>query len=67
MHTYRGSEAIFNHNSDMSGDVLITARDGVTIQVPGVDILDFVADLVRMNKISALENASTEDLLSGKL
>ena len=42
MHGHKGLyETVFNYNDDFSGDVTIT-RDGVTISVPGVELLDLV-------------------------
>lgn len=70
MHTFRrpGSEVVFNYNPDMSGEVQITAPDPAggrvrTVAVPGLDLLDFVAEAVRGEKISAIEQASTATIL----
>jgi len=63
MHHYQGTgKTGFNYSSDASGDVIIETDDG-SIRVPCNDVLEFVAELVRMSKISRIEDASVEQLL----
>lgn len=59
------SDTAFTFNSDLSGDVGI--RKGKNrISIPGSVLIDFVAEYVRNEKISALEQASTSELLGLK-
>ena len=52
----------FHSNSDLSGDVIIS-ENGVQYRVPGRDLLAFVANYVRDERIAALEHASDEEIL----
>lgn len=65
MRTYEGSSCIIHYNSDLSGDVeIVTGIHGESsISVSGKDLLDFVANFVRDEQMSILENSSTEDIL----
>lgn len=68
MHLFRGKSCGINHNSDLSGKVIVTVPQehgfgSVTVEIDGQDLLNFVAEHVRMSKISALETASTAELL----
>lgn len=61
---YQGDGARFIFNGDLSGGVTITdQRTQQTMEVLGQDLLAFVAEVVRMRKIAAIEQASTETLL----
>jgi len=62
MHNFNGKLTTFNYNPDFSGEVCITVAEG-SIWVRGQDLLDFVAEYVRANKICQLENASSKQLL----
>lgn len=70
---FKGPEGtLFNYNADLSGNVQIfiprnrmeiTDRDGSGyVNIPGKDLLAFVAEYIRMEKISALENADMRSL-----
>lgn len=64
MHTFEGKSCRIHFNSDMSGKVHIGNKEtNEEIQVEGQDILDFVANYVRSEKISVLEQAETKDIL----
>lgn len=65
MRTFNGNSCIIYYNSDLSGDVeIVTGINGdKKVSVSGKDLLDFVANHVRDEMISQLENASTEDIL----
>jgi hypothetical protein len=68
VHTFKGKKACFNYNSDFSGEVIITVPlshglGSATIEVNGQDILDLVAEHIRLEKIGRLEQLSTEELL----
>jgi hypothetical protein len=73
MHRYIAKGGtIFNHNGDLSGDTLIVVEAErmkhvcgvVVVNIPAQDMLDFIADYVRMRKITALEQATSEELLN---
>lgn len=64
MHTFEGSSCRIHFNSDMSGDIHICDKDSDReIKVDGQDILDFVANHVRCERISKLEQMETKDIL----
>lgn len=67
MHTFKGDEAIFIYNSDLSGDVEITMRPGklnqARLNVPGSDLLSFVANYLRHKMIDRIEGMSDEEIL----
>lgn len=79
MHTFNGKNGTtIHHNGDLSGEVIITRRSGrkdyrgellpeITfddnVRLDGEDLIEFVADYVRMQKITKLEEMSTEDVL----
>lgn len=67
MHTFESEQHYFFHNGDYSGEVQIAPKfyqkdDGVVLEMK--EILDFVAQYIRRNKISKLEEASTEEILN---
>lgn len=68
MHTYVSqfcpvmTAVVFNYNADTSGEVLIRCGDK-EIAIPGRSLMDFVADVVRHQRIAAIENMTTEELL----
>ncbi len=66
MHTFKTDDdkTVFNFNSDFSGDVIIK-RNGKTVNVPGRDLLALIAEHIRREKISRLENASDMQVLMG--
>lgn len=66
MHSFQAvSGTTFHYNGDFSGDVTIThehdAHNGLTIPIG--DLADFIAELIRARRISAIENLTTHDLL----
>lgn len=64
MHTFDGKTCRIHYNSDMSGEVHIC--DKITdkeLKVEAQDILDFVAEYVRSQRIGTLEQMSTENIL----
>ena len=64
MHTLGNKRTIFNYNSDFSGDIkIVDVATGNTIEVASDDLLYFVADFIRSEKISKLEQMSTKELL----
>lgn len=64
MHTFEGSSCRIHFNSDMSGDIHIAEKGSdKEIKVDGQDILDFVANYVRSERISKLEQMETKEIL----
>lgn len=69
MHTFNGESCSINNNSDMSGNIIITSKipdengEYPEVSVLGKDILKFVAEYVRSQKISKIEKASYKKLL----
>jgi hypothetical protein len=62
MHTSQHKGVVFNHNSDLSGDVTIR-QAGFAFSVPGEALLAFIAEHVRLERITALEQMSTHQVL----
>ena len=63
MHTFNGKSCTIFHNGDMSGNLII-AKDNVEIKIDSQDILDLVAEYIRQEKISKLEQMETNELLN---
>jgi len=64
MHTFAGKTCVIHHNSDMSGSIDIIQRDtNEAVKISGEDILEFVADFIRSEKISKLEQSNWKDIL----
>lgn len=64
MHTFSGESCRIHYDSDMSGEIYICNKNsGKELGVKAQDILDFVANYVRRQRIAELENIGTEDIL----
>jgi len=65
MHTFEGKKTRIFYSSDLSGDVIVVVSKETTLEmeVPGQDLLDFVAEHVRQQRITQLEDMTTEALL----
>ena len=64
MHTYNGNSCRIHYNSDMSGEVCINSKTSdKEITVDAQDILDFVAEYVRSQKIGKLEQMTNKEIL----
>lgn len=63
MHTTEIDDAVFNHNGDYSGNVRITDENGNVCEVSFDALKGFVAEYVRQEKISKLENAWYDEVL----
>lgn len=61
---HKESNTRFHFNSDMSGDVIVQNNYG-EFRVSGFAIMDLAAHIVRRVKISAIEDASDEEILYG--
>ena len=67
MHTFEGKSCRIHYNSDMSGEVHICDKNSdKELVIDAQDILDFVADYVRSQRIGMLEQMSTENILDLK-
>lgn len=63
MHTFTHGDEVFNSNSDLSGDVVMShKRHQGEYRVGGAALLAFVAEYVRRRRISALEEAGDNDM-----
>ena len=62
MHTFVGKSCRIHHNSDMSGQVIISTP-GAKIEVSGEDLLEFVAVFIRGEKINSLEQKPWQEFL----
>lgn len=64
MHTFNGKKTTIHYNSDMSGDCIIFNKETEqNVEVPCEDILDFVAEYVRIQKIGKLERMDNKEIL----
>lgn len=61
MHSSKINKTQFHYNSDMSGEVIIMVNSQ-EIKVEGNDLIEFVLDRLRDEKIYKLEDMETEDL-----
>lgn len=65
MRSFKGKSCLINYNSDMSGDLSISKLgDESEIVIQAADIISFVAEYVRSNKITELERMSDEEIIS---
>ncbi|HET8688527.1 MAG TPA: hypothetical protein VFM18_18090 [Methanosarcina sp.] len=66
-HSYHANkDTIFIFNSDMSGPVLIR-NNNKEIEIPGDDLMEFLVSRLRHARACALDNASDDDILAGKV
>ena len=64
MKGFSNGDFIINYNSDMSGNIeIINLETDESVSIPGIFILDFVAEYIRNEKISKLQNMNNNDLL----
>jgi hypothetical protein len=72
MHSLAGISCYFNYNSDLSGDVEISVDNARVIELPtskrivkvyGADLMLLVAEYVRLEKISRIEQMTMEQVL----
>lgn len=62
MHTFNTKSGVCIHyNSDRSGLAGITKPNGEMIMVPCEELVDFVAMLVRRDRVSVLEDTGNDD------
>lgn len=67
MHSFHGKTCTIHFDADMSGDVcIVDLKNNTEVRVSGNDILDFVAEYVRGEKISQLEQMSSKEVLGLK-
>lgn len=64
MHTFEGKSCRIHHNSDMSGEAHICDKNSdKELVIEAQDILNFVADYVRRERIGSLEQMNTDEIL----
>lgn len=64
MHTFNGKKTTIHYNSDMSGDCVIFNKETEQkVEVSCEDILEFVAEYVRSQKIGKLEQMGSKEIL----
>lgn len=65
MHTFNGKETIIHYDSDVAtGRVIIRNKHyDLELSVSGEDIIDFVSEYVRSQKISKLEQMNSKEVL----
>lgn len=67
MHSFEGVSCYIAYNSDLSGDIRIRRKEGGNvIEVAACDILTFVANYVRSERISKLEAQCNVEILGIK-
>ena len=66
MHHSKVNDTQFNYNSDMSGKVIITV-DNQEMKVEGKDLIEFVLDRLRDEKIGQLEQMDEKQLKNAVL
>jgi hypothetical protein len=59
-------DTTFHYNSDLSGDVKISRRDGGELDVPGEALIEFIANYVRNERIGQLEQEDPRVILGLK-
>ncbi len=66
MHTLKTSGGTaFVFDGDFHGIARIVTRDHQSTEVPAADLLEFAAEFVRRERVSALEDASAREILLG--
>ena len=64
MHSFHGKSCTIHYNSDMSGDIhIIQEHTENEVKVDGEDILKFVAEFIRSEKIGKLEQTDWKEIL----
>lgn len=67
MHSFKSSKGTgFSYNGDLSGSVVLFTGDHppqARLEVPGIDLLDFIAHWLRDQQVSRLENSDPLTLL----
>lgn len=66
MHSFDGKTATFHFNSDLSGEVIINTEGEKHITVAGEDLLNFIAEWVRLELQTELENLTARQVLGLK-
>ena len=70
MHTREIGSTLFHFNADLSGAVMIVKRDKgksfESLEVPGEDLIRFIAEWVANQKISELEDMEPHEVLGLK-
>lgn len=62
MHSFHGDNVVIHHNGDYSGEVII-CQEGKEIRMNAGDLIDFIAEYVRREKIKQLEMSDNKTIL----
>ena len=62
MHTSHFKGGSIHYNSDRSGNAIVVTATG-RVELPCQVLVDFVASLVAMSRIAAIEGMSSEEVL----
>ena len=62
-HTFKGESCTIHHNGDYDGEAQIVPLDGPYVVVNVEDLLHFVAEFIRLQKITELELVCWRDFL----
>lgn len=65
MHTFEGKKIRIHHDLDIHGGecIIVDKETDTEIRCIGDDLLDFVANYIRSEKISKLEQMNNKDIL----
>lgn len=67
MHTFEGKTIRIHHNSDFGGNVfLVNKETNEEIEILSDDLIDFVSELVRGQKIREIEQMDSKEILGLK-
>ena len=67
MQTFNGKKTRIHYNSDMSGDCIIFNKETEQeVNISCEDILKFVAEYIKIQKISKLEQMNSAEILGLK-
>lgn len=66
MHTTNYERWIANHNSDLSGNVILHHNGQYVTEIPGSLIKEIVAEYIRAQHISRIEDMTVDELLGGE-
>ena len=67
MHSFTAQNGtVFNFNSDLSGNVIVSMDNQYRVEVPGDDLLEFVAEVVKDRRISDLDDSLPHEIFGIK-
>lgn len=64
MRTFISSnKTVFHYNADLSGFVVVQCEDKRELVIPGHDLMEFAANIVKEHRISEMENMDWKAIL----